>query len=87
LIYLDSCALVKLARPERETGALRAWLSGRPRPVVASAALGDPALRSLDAVHLATALRLDVPTLEFVTYDRRLSCAASDEGLAVAAPA
>ncbi|WP_239341081.1 PIN domain-containing protein [Frankia sp. CiP3] len=57
------------------------------RPILASAAaLTDPLLRSLDAVHLATALRLDAPSLVLVTYDKRLSAAASQEGLAVAAP-
>jgi hypothetical protein len=43
-------------------------------------------LRSLDAIHLASAL--SVPELEvFVTYDRRLASAAQDAGLRVEAPA
>lgn len=44
-----------------------------------------PELRSLDAVHLATALSLDVD-LDFVTYDDRLAAAARAEGLRVVQP-
>ncbi|GAA1795041.1 type II toxin-antitoxin system VapC family toxin [Nocardioides hankookensis] len=42
-------------------------------------------LRSLDALHLVGALRLDVDVL--VTYDQRLAVAAADVGLIVVAPA
>jgi len=42
-------------------------------------------LRSLDALHLAGALRLDVEVL--VTYDERLAAAGADVGLTVLAPA
>lgn len=42
-------------------------------------------LGSLDAIHLATAVLLDVDTL--VTYDARLATAARYNGLAVSAPA
>jgi uncharacterized protein len=41
-------------------------------------------LRSLDALHLAGALRLDVEVL--VTYDERLAAAGADVGLTVVAP-
>jgi predicted nucleic acid-binding protein len=42
-------------------------------------------VRSLDAIHLATALR--IPTLtSFVTYDKRLADAARAAGLTVDAP-
>lgn len=41
-------------------------------------------LRSLDALHLAGALRLDVDVL--VTYDGRLAAAGADVGLTVVAP-
>lgn len=50
-----------------------------------AASLDPPGLRSLDAIHLATALslnRLDA----LVTYDRRLRDAAIDAGLATASP-
>lgn len=55
-------------------------------PLLASAAvLGPPNLRSLDAIHLATALSLDGLDA-VVTYDRRLADAAADAGLTVASP-
>jgi len=41
------------------------------------------ALEALDAIHLATALRLADPELTFVSWDARLRDAASDVGLAV----
>jgi predicted nucleic acid-binding protein len=50
----------------------------------------DPMLRSLAAIHLATAEFLigsDVPVTAFVTYDRRLAEAAGKVGLDVVAPA
>lgn len=48
--------------------------------------LPDPLLRSLDAIHLATALlaREDIDAL--LTYDTRLAGAARGHGLVVAAP-
>jgi predicted nucleic acid-binding protein len=57
------------------------------RATLSSAATVDPAaLRSLDAIHLASAM--SVPELEsFVTYDRRLADAAEQAGLRVESPA
>lgn len=53
----------------------------------AAAVLGTPALRTLDAIHVATALQL-VPDLDaFVTYDDRLAGAARALGLPVVRPA
>ncbi|HEY7839520.1 MAG TPA: type II toxin-antitoxin system VapC family toxin [Terriglobales bacterium] len=50
-----------------------------------AAGIGPPELRSLDAIHLATAL--SVPALEgMVVYDRRLARAAQAAGLRVWAP-
>ena len=46
--------------------------------------VGDATLRSLDAIHLATALVIGVDTL--VTYDDRLGQAARNAGLDVIAP-
>ncbi len=52
-----------------------------------AAALEPPLLRTLDAIHLATALAL-VPDLDaFVTYDDRLAEAARAMGLPVVRPA
>jgi len=51
------------------------------------AALPPPALRTLDAIHLASAQEL-VPELDaFVTYDDRLAVAAGALGLPVVRPA
>lgn len=48
--------------------------------------MGPDLLRTLDAVHLATALEL-VPDLDAVlTYDRRLAAGSAESGLAVQAP-
>jgi predicted nucleic acid-binding protein len=49
--------------------------------------LGPPALRSLDAIHLASALTLGPELDAFVTYDRRLASAAEGAGLRVESPA
>ncbi|TWF76431.1 hypothetical protein FHX44_112321 [Pseudonocardia hierapolitana] len=132
MIYLDSAALVKLIREERETRALVDWLNERegqrlvasvlvdvevPRALCRSqpgvlgavaatlaridrieldaairataAAYVDPLLRSLDAIHLATADQLIASgknVSAFVTYDKRLAEAARSCSLSVAAP-
>jgi predicted nucleic acid-binding protein len=44
-------------------------------------------VRSLDAIHLATALRIRGQLTSFVTYDKRLADAAAAAGLTVDAPA
>lgn len=49
-------------------------------------AIGAATLRSLDAVHLATALAIGEDDLEFITYDDRLADAARKEGLTVLQP-
>jgi uncharacterized protein len=53
---------------------------------LAAAALPDPTLRSLDAIHLATALELRTELDSFVSYDKRLLAAAEAVGLPVACP-
>jgi predicted nucleic acid-binding protein len=53
-------------------------------------AYAEPTLRSLDAIHLATAellLASGVSVSAFVTYDSRLGAAARAVGLPVTAPA
>lgn len=58
------------------------------RPVVeAASALEPPALRALDAIHLASALSLGARLGGFAAYDRRLAEAARGAGLEVLAPA
>ena len=52
-----------------------------------AAAFSDPALRTLDAIHLATALVvLGDELTAFVTYDQRLLASAQDRGFPVATP-
>lgn len=48
--------------------------------------LGPPAMRSLDAVHVAAALSLGGDVEEMVTYDARMAAAARAQGLAVTDP-
>lgn len=133
MIYLDTCAVAKLARHEYETEALFDWLDLRegeslvssvlleieleralrrvdpaalsriPRilggisrvelnaPIRAMAgAYQDPLLRSLDAIHLATAQIVAETTgteiSAFVTYDKRLIAAARAVGVHVEHP-
>ena len=142
MIYLDSCALVKLIREEDESPALQAWLDERADEVVITSelaraevlrvarrnnhtergelidarklsadldeaaavlealtqvvvdrkvldragALEAPMVRTLDAIHLATALDLQASAIEFVTYDRRLAPLAQAVGFQVASP-
>ncbi len=52
----------------------------------AAGSLPDPNLRSLDAIHLATAVRIGAPLQALVTYDARLLGAAQQAGLPVASP-
>jgi predicted nucleic acid-binding protein len=52
-----------------------------------AAALQPAALRSLDAIHLASALELGEDLGAFVTYDARLAAAARALGMRVASPA
>jgi predicted nucleic acid-binding protein len=52
----------------------------------AAAAFPDPMLRSLDAIHLATALRFRAELSAVVSYDRRLLDAATAVGLPAVSP-
>ncbi|HZX07030.1 type II toxin-antitoxin system VapC family toxin [Kribbella sp.] len=54
-----------------------------------AAAYADPMLRTLDAIHLASAQSMVLEGMELtalVTYDKRLLAAAADIGLPTAAP-
>lgn len=56
--------------------------------VVEAAALTPPVeLRSLDAIHLASALSVADAVTSFVVYDTRLRAAAREAGLTIASPA
>jgi uncharacterized protein len=49
--------------------------------------LPDPSLRSLDAIHVATALLLGDELDTLITYDKRMIAAAEANGIPVASPA
>ena len=51
-----------------------------------AARVDPPFLRSLDAIHLATALSIDDEALEVITYDERFADAARANGLSVVQP-
>ena len=51
-----------------------------------AATAGSPLLRSLDAIHLVTALSVGDDALEVITYDARLADAARASGLTVVQP-
>jgi predicted nucleic acid-binding protein len=53
----------------------------------AAEVIGDKALRSLDAIHLATAHEIRTELSAFVCYDKRLRDSAHALGLPVEAPA
>jgi len=88
---------------EARRGTLRASVARLPRvdlmlatitqleisgPVVESASrFPDPLLRSLDAIHLATALLIREELDVLLTYDERLSRAANMHGIPTTAPA
>jgi uncharacterized protein len=48
--------------------------------------IGDPLLRTLDALHVASALLVGEALTAFIAYDQRLAYAAQAAGLVVAAP-
>ncbi|MGH3328868.1 MAG: type II toxin-antitoxin system VapC family toxin [Streptomycetales bacterium] len=58
-----------------------------PRILETAATLQPPTLRSLDAVHLASALRLRGDLTAFVAYDDRLLAAAKALGMPTEQPA
>jgi uncharacterized protein len=73
----------------KRAGALLEAIALRPadRPLlVAAGALDEPALRTLDAIHVASALDLH-PLDAFLTYDERQAAAARLAGLRTMAPA
>jgi uncharacterized protein len=127
VVYLDSSALVKLAIPEPESGALRAELTRwdrfatsavaraevvracirvdaaservaeqvvnaldliavDDRILVSAARLRPPALRTLEAIHLASALAVGELLAALITYDRRLAEGAVAAGVRTLRP-
>ena len=83
--YLDSPALLKLAIREPESDALRRYRVSN-RVLDSAGLLALPDLRSLDAIHLASAEQFGSDLGGFVTYDERLASAATSRGLPVVRP-
>lgn len=76
----------EVQRDVRETLALLGLLPLTVGVADQAAVVGNASLRSLDAIHLATAMLLGDDLTAFVTYDRQLGRAALDAGLTVVAP-
>ena len=72
-LVLDALESVSLVLPSVET-------------FFTAGELGPAALRSLDALHLATALEMGADLTGLVTYDERLAEASRGVGLAVVTP-
>jgi predicted nucleic acid-binding protein len=91
LVEVPRAAHLKTGVPEtiRHAESLlgRFFLIALDNDLYAEAAHARPAeLRSLDAVHLASALRIRAQIEAAVVYDRRLGLAAEQAGLRVEAP-
>jgi hypothetical protein len=73
---------------DRVTALVRADLIGLDAPVrILAQAVRPATVRSLDAIHLGTALHARQVVTAFVTYDKRLLDAALTAGLPAEAPA
>jgi predicted nucleic acid-binding protein len=82
-------ALLRAPGAQRSAGEVlgRADLISIDEEVLASAAtLPPPILRILDAIHLATAIRIATDIDSFITYDRQLGRSAAAAGLLVETP-
>ena len=92
LIYPELLRAVSRHRPELAGRAIALLQRMATVPladaiVISAATIGSPVLRTLDALHLATAATIEPGLDAFVTYDRRLADAATSVGLTVASPA
>jgi len=82
LAYARLVGAHETVRDEPETSALRTFFAGAvglipvDRPLLlAAGALAEPAIRTLDAIHVAAAVEAN-PLDAFVTYDERQAAAA-----------
>ncbi|MGH3662335.1 MAG: type II toxin-antitoxin system VapC family toxin [Micromonosporaceae bacterium] len=91
LIYPELVRAVSRHRPEladRAIALTRRILTVPLSPdlVMAAATVETPDLRTLDALHLATAMMMGSELDALLTYDKRLAGAAESAGLPTAAP-
>lgn len=62
------------------------WIELDAETAAVASATGEPQLRALDAIHIASALRVGPDIEAFVTYDARQATAAASVGLHVLSP-
>ncbi len=91
LLRIEMTRVVKRAAPDLlpqldEVLSAFAFLAIDEPVVQAAMVEPDPALRSLDAIHLASARMFGAELSGLVTYDDRLGAAASAAGLTVISP-
>jgi predicted nucleic acid-binding protein len=91
LLQVEAVRAVRRRAPDREAATRKRLGSVEmvdigPAIREAACTLGDRQLRSLDAIHLATALSLGDHVGAFFTYDERLAAAAQAHGLPVTVP-
>ncbi len=76
-----------LSREDVESALVGFYLMEVTRPILEQAGwIATERVRSLDAIHLATALSMGIPDLQFITYDERLADAARTLRLRVVRP-
>jgi uncharacterized protein len=91
LLEVEAVLAVRRREPDAET-TVRAMLQGLELIDIdadirrAAAGVANPHLRSLDAIHVATALSLGDHCGAFFAYDQRLIAAAQAHGLTVSVP-
>ena len=91
LLEVEAVLAVRRREPDAET-TVRAMLQGLDLIDIdadirrAAADVANPHLRSLDAIHVATALSLGDHCGTFFAYDQRLIAAAQAHGLTVSVP-
>ena len=82
----DALLSAELGYAEQLCGALN-LIAVSGRVIGQAAAIGQPFLRTLDAIHLAAASSMRAGLSAFVTYDKRLAAAARQAELPVLSPA
>src|SRR5690606_35356980 len=91
LTRVEAIRAIRLVHPSALPGLVPAlsihaviYLDGR--ILDAAASMDPPRLRTLDAIHLATAMSLGARLEGVVTYDARMAAAARELGLRVESP-
>jgi uncharacterized protein len=91
LLEVEAVRAVRRRQPDDEP-TVRDWLAEFDLVEISAeiresaSTLADPHTRSLDAIHVATALSLGDHLAAFFTYDKRLAAAAQAHGLTVSVP-